>query len=211
MRNLAATVFTSVLLFAGAGPSSAQTARSASPSAQAMQQLQQLASERTQLQAEVSKLKTELEGVRRERDSLKAAQDGSARRSRGAEAELARSQADKARVDGELAREKQRVEELVARFRETAATVRDVESDRAAKTQQLALREQELKVCTERNGKLYELNQEILTRLEDQGFWSALARKEPFTQLKRAQLQNLADTYRDTARDNRVPAPAAAQ
>ena len=193
----------------GSVPALAQTARSASPNAQAMQQLQQLASERTQLQAEVARLKSELEAARKERDSLKAAQEGNARRSRGAEAELARLQADKARVDGDLAREKQRVEEVVSRFREAATAMRDVEADRAAKAQLLAQRELELKSCTDRNGKLYTLNEEVLEKLEDQGLWSALARKEPFTRLKRTQLENLADNYRNTAQDNLVPPPAA--
>jgi chromosome segregation ATPase len=184
----------------------AQTARSSSGSAnaQAMQQLQQLASERTQLQAEVAKLKGDLEAARKERDSLKASQENIARRTRGAEAELVRTQADKARFEGELAREKQRFEEVVARFRETTVTVREVETDRAAKTQQLTLREQELRTCVDHNRKLVALNDEVLDKLEDQGFWSALARREPFTQIKRTQLENLADGYRGVAEDHRL-------
>jgi chromosome segregation ATPase len=183
----------------------AQTARpQAGGNAQALQQVQQLAGERAQLQAEVSKLKAELEAARKERDSLKAAQEGVARRTRGAESELARTQAEKARVEGDLAREKQRVEELVGRFREATATMRDVETDRTTKTQQLAQREQELQVCVDRNSKLIALNEEVLAKLEDQGFWSSLARREPFTQLKRVQLGNLAEGYRATAEDNRV-------
>ncbi len=203
MKHTATAFLLSTLLAVGA-PVLAQTTRSASPNAQAMQQLQQLASERTQLQAENSRLKAELEAARKERDSLKTAQEGVARRSRGAEAELARTQADKARLDGDLAREKQRLEELVARFRETVASTREVESDRAVKTQQLAERERELQTCVDRNIKLVALNEEVLTKLEDQGFWSSLARREPFTQLKRVQLQNLADGYRGTAQDNAI-------
>jgi chromosome segregation ATPase len=188
----------------------AQTQRPGSSSAnsQAMQQLQQLASERTQLQAEVARLKTDLEAVRKERDILKVAQERVALRTRGAEAELARIQADHARVEGDLAREKQRVEELVARFRETASSLREVETDRAAKTQQLTLREQELRACVDHNRKLVALNDEVLDKLEDQGFWSALARREPFTQIKRTQLENLADGYRGVAEDHRISSSA---
>ena len=190
---------------------SAQTARSGgggAANAQAMQQLQQLASERTALQAENARIKGDLEAARKERDSLKAAQDAQSRRSRGAEAELARTQADKARVEGDLAREKQRVEELVQRMRETATAVREVETDRAAKTLSLAQREQELKVAQQRNTKLYALAAEIIDKLDDQGFWTAVARREPFTKLKRVELENLADTYRGAADDQRLPVPA---
>jgi DNA repair exonuclease SbcCD ATPase subunit len=188
----------------------AQTARpnSAGAGAQALQQLQQLASERTALQAENSRLKADLEQARKERDSLKAAQDAQARRSRGAEADLLRSQGEVARLEGDVAREKQRFEELVARFRETADAMREVETDRAAKSQSLLQREQELQVCVDRNRKLYSLGTEVIGKLEDQGFWSALARREPFTRLKRVELENLADGYRDTASDNRLPEPA---
>jgi len=185
----------------------AQTTRAggAAPSAQAMQQLQQLASERTALQAENSRIKADLEAARKERDSLKAAQATLANRSRGAESQLATALGDKARVEGDLAREKQRLEELVQRFRETAAGMRDVETDRAAKTQLLAVREQELGVCIDRNKKLFALNGEVIDKLEDQGFLSAFARHEPFTRLKRNQLENLADGYRGAAEDLQVP------
>ena len=185
----------------------AQTARpaSASANAQAMQQLQQLASERTALQAENARLKAELEGARKERDSLKSAQEASARRSRGTEADLAAAQGDKARLEGELAEQKQRLQELVQRYRETAETMKQVETDRAAKTQQLSQREQELKTCVDDNHKLYTLGTEVIDKLEHQGFWSAVAQREPFTQLKRTQLENLADGYRGTAQDNLLP------
>jgi chromosome segregation ATPase len=195
-----------------AQPVLAQTARTggAAVNAQQSQQLQQLASERTALQAENSRIKADLEAARKERDSLKAAQEANAKRSRGAEAELARTQGDKARVEGELAREKQRLEELVQRFRETATAMREVETDRATSKQSLAQRDQELKVCVERNQALYKLNEEVLAKFEDQGFWSSLARREPFTQLKRVQLENLIDGYRGSAQDQRVvPSPQA--
>jgi chromosome segregation ATPase len=195
-----------------AGQAVAQTARSggaSAPSAQAMQQLQQLASERTTLQAENARLKADLEAARKERDSLKSAQDAVARRSQGTEAQLAAATGEKARLEGELAGQKQRFDELVQRFRETAATLQGVETDQTSKTQQLMQREQELKVCTDRNSKLYALNEEVLAKLEQQGFWSALLRQEPFTRLKRTQLENLADNYRDAAQDDRVPTPQA--
>lgn len=188
-----------------------QTARNATgtPSAQAMQQLQQLASERTALQAENARIKGDLEAARKERDSLKAAlktaQGALTSRNRGAEAEIARVQGEKARVEGDLAREKQREEELVQRFRDTAAAVREVEADRAAKVQLLAQRDQELKVARERNMKLHALATEMIDKFNDQGFWSSLARREPFTRLKRVELENLADGFLAAADDQLLP------
>jgi chromosome segregation ATPase len=204
----------SVTLLFAAG-AAAQTARpgstSAGPSAQVMQQLQQLTAERTTLQAENSRLKADLEGARKERDSLKLAQEAVARRSRGTEGELATAAADKARIEGELATQKKRFDELVERYRETTTTMQEVETDRGRKLQDLTLREQALKVCIDHNRNLYALGTEVIGKLENQGFWSAVAKSEPFTRLKRTELENLADGYRGTAGDNLLPEAASSR
>jgi hypothetical protein len=97
------------------------------------------------------------------------------------------------------------MQELVGRLREAAASLRDVETDRAAARQTLVERERDLKLCTQHNATLFQLNEEVLARFDDQGFWGNLARNEPFTRLKRTQLENLADTYRDRATAEKLP------
>jgi chromosome segregation ATPase len=189
----------------------AQTARTGggAANAQQLQQLQQLASERTALQAENAKLKADLEKLRKEQDAVKQSQSAVEQRNKTSAAALTRSTTENERLQAELTREKQRQQELVGRFRETATTLRDVETDRATAKQALVQRDRELKMCVERNQALYMLNDEVLTKFEDQGFWSAMGRKEPFTQLKRVENENLIDGYRASAQDQRVaPAPA---
>jgi len=193
-----ATVHTSVF---------AQTERSGGgggANAQLMMQMQQLASERTKLQAENSNLKGELEKARKERDSLKEAQDTIMKRGRGAETELAKVVSDRARLEGEVAQQKDRVQEVVNRLRETATALREVETEGEAAKRSLSTREQDLKACVDRNQKLYSLNDEVLKRFADQGFWTALSRREPFTQLKRVQLENLADDYKGRATEQQI-------
>jgi chromosome segregation ATPase len=170
--------------------------------AQLMAQLQQLAAERARLQADAAVMKGELEKARKERDSLKAAQEGAISRSRGAQADLGRALADKARLEGELAQERSRLQELVTRYREVTNSLREAETGGAQSRERVAMLERDQKACVERNARLYELNGEILTRLDGEGFWSGLARNEPFTQLKRVQLENLAEDYRARAADN---------
>jgi predicted RNase H-like nuclease (RuvC/YqgF family) len=200
-------IVVSAALIAGAlvQPAAAQTARAGGgQNAQLMQQLQQLASERTTMQAEQAKLKKELEDVKKERDALKAAQTGAAANQRAraeSEAAVARANRDKESVEGELTRTKARTEEIVTKFRETVATLREVETDRTTAKQAVVRQEQELKACTAANDGLYKLNDEVLTHFSDQGFWSGLARAEPFTKLKRVQLDNLIDGYRTRAQD----------
>ena len=171
-----------------------------------MQQLQALTTERSALQAENTRLKAEADGLRKERDALKAGQDGAARRSKSADEQVATAQRERERLEGELAQQKTRMQELVDKFRETATTLRDMEAEAAVAKQTVVQRDTEIKACVDRNHKLYELNDEVLYRLADQGFWSSLSRHEPFTRLKRTQLENLADGYRDRADEQRQPA-----
>jgi chromosome segregation ATPase len=197
------------------GSAQAQTARTGGgANAQLLQQMQQLASERTSLQAENAKLKKDLEDTRKDRDALKKGQQALEQRTKASESLLKSMRegvsARRESTDQELAQYKEKMQELVAKFHETLQSMREIESDRTASKQTLATRDQELKTCVDRNLALYKLNQEVLTRLEHQGVWGRVARAEPFTQIKRVELENLVDEYKSRADDQRVSPPAPA-
>jgi chromosome segregation ATPase len=190
-------------------PLAAQTARSGGgASAQLLQQMQQLASERTTLQAENDKLKSELADVKKDRDALKAAQTGVDRRARDAVAALEHSSAEREATDQELTQSKAKMQELIAKFRETLQKMREIETDDTAQRQALATREHDLSVCVDHNKALYHLDDEALTRLEKQGVFSRVAQSEPFTKIKRIQLENFVDESRDRAQGQLVTPPA---
>lgn len=192
-----------------AGSAQAQTARTGGgANAQLLQQMQQLASERTSLQAENAKLKKDLEDTRKERDALKKGHQALEQRAKALESSVKSMQegvtARRESTDQELAQYKEKMQELVAKFRETALALRQVETEGTSAKQTLATRDQELKTCIDRNMALYKLNDEVLTRFEHQGVWSQMARAEPFTQIKRTQLENLVDEYKSRAEDQRA-------
>lgn len=187
-------------------PAMAQAPRSSGGNAQAMQQLQQLAAERTRLLADNAKLKSELGEVRKERDALKKKQDAAERGLKGTDAAVARATAKSDSLAQELEREKGRMAELVAKFRETVTQFREVESDRNTVKAALGQRDAELKQCVDRNVSLYALNGEILTRLEHPRGLTASSPLEPFTKLKRVELENLIDGYQTRAEEQRPPA-----
>jgi len=208
-----ATACTLGALALAASLSQAQTARSGggAANAQLQQQLQQLASERTSLQAELDKTKKELDGTRKERDELKKGQQAMEQRAKTATAALAQTSSQRASTEQELTQTKAKMEELIAKFRETLQTLRDLETQDALAKRTLASREQELKACVDRNQALYNLNSEVLTYLEHESAWSRMARGEPFTKIKRVQLENLADNYKARADDQHIdPASAPA-
>ena len=177
-------------------PAAAQSARSGSDSARVMQQMQQLAAERTALQAENAKLSQEVESLKARLAKLEGEQGALERRAQASEARAAQLTSTSETTGAALERAQDQLQELIGRFRETAQTLQDVESDRNALRSALAAKEREFAVCVDRNVGLYELNGEILDRLENRGFWSSLKESEPFTRIARTRLENLIDDYR---------------
>jgi chromosome segregation ATPase len=192
----------------GAQPAAAQSARSSSGNAQAMQQLQALAAERTKLLADNAKLKADLDATRKERDALRKQQDASKHRLEVSDVAAVRAGARATALQQDLERDKARLAELVGKFRETAGTLRDVETDRAALRTSLGQRDAELKQCIDRSVSLYHLNGEILTKLEQGGTFTPASVFEPFTRLKRVELENLIDGYQTRAEELRSPPTA---
>lgn len=184
----------------------AQAARSGgNANAQVMLQMQQLAAERTALQTENARLKAELETLRKEGDKVKAGQTGASRRVQELTAAAERTAAARDASEKEAQQLKERTQELVDKFRETVQVLRETETSFAAARNSLATRDQELQSCRSRNAALYKLNGEVLQRLEGRGAFSSLARAEPFTRLKRIELENLVDDMQSQADDQKDP------
>ncbi|MBS0379241.1 MAG: hypothetical protein JSS29_12195 [Proteobacteria bacterium] len=198
-----------VLLLAAAG-APAQTARSGGGgNAQMLQQMQQLASERTTLQAENEKLKSELAEVKKDRDALKAGQQTLDKRSKEAVAAIAHVNAQRDASEQEVTQTRAKMQELIGKFRETVQKMREIETGAATTRQTLATREHDLSVCVDHNQALYKLNGEILTHMDKEGPFTRVAQAEPFTKIKRIQLENLIDDYHARAQDQLVPAAPA--
>jgi len=85
-----------------------------------------------------------------------------------------------------------KLQELISRFREMATTLRQVEAERADLQQQLSRGTSALDQCAQRNEQLYQINAEVLNRYEHESAFSRLAAAEPFTRLKRTQIENIA-------------------
>ncbi len=172
-----------------------------------MQQYQQIAAEKTALQAQLAQMKTEsdaakaeLVSVKKERDALKVRAGGAA----AAAATVATLTASKESAEKNLELYKQRMNELVSRFRETAATLKEVEADRSKLRQELGERNAAYDKCAENNLQLYEITSEVLDRYEHVGLFTKASAAEPFTRITRTRIENLADEYRARALENRT-------
>jgi chromosome segregation ATPase len=158
--------------------------------------------ENARLKQEAELAKAQLAALQKEHAALKA-------RGGGAQRDVDRASADKAAAEQALADTRQRLEQLVSKYKETVGLLETVETDKARVGQDLARSNQALDVCAARNVALYELGTEVLGRWEHEGLWSRLGRSEPFTRLKRTELENLIDDYRARADDAKLRRAAA--
>lgn len=208
LRWLALPLTVFAFTLAGRGPTYAQVERSGGGEMQKiMQQYQQVAAEKTALQAQVAQMKmdldaakTELASVKKERDALKVRAGGAA----AAAAAIAQLNASKESAEKSLDLYKQRMNELVNRFRETAATLKEVEADRSKLRQDLGERNAAFDKCAENNLELYEITNDVLDRYEHVGLFTKASAAEPFTRITRTRIENLVDDYRARALENRT-------
>lgn len=200
------------LMLAGVVGSStviAQTQRSGSDSTRLVQQLQQLTAEKSKLQLDNDALKKELEELKAKTTQASAEQVRLQQRTR----ELELASARQARASGnEEALEKSRtqLQELVGRYRELAQTLKDVETERDTLRSGQATQQGQLSACVNKNAQMYILADELLGQMGNQGLWSAFKSREPFLQLSRTRLENLAEDYRYRIDELRVTDKSAA-
>jgi len=187
-----------------AGGAQAQTTRQGGDAVARMQAVvQQLTNEKATLQAEKTKLEARVSELE---SQVKASED----KEKSLSADLARSQAaeqaatrNNEALNSRMDQARSRTDELVAKFRETATTLQQTERERGELQQQVASTTAELQTCSEHNVALYGVGIEVLDRYESKGFWTVVRQKEPFTQLKRVEIENLAEEYRQRLDDGR--------
>jgi chromosome segregation ATPase len=197
--------FCAVLLTGVAALASAQQARDDGGAARLQAMVSQLTSEKTQLQAENKEMKTKLDAANAD---LKKARDQNAdlqKRLTQDQAALTQSTAANTRASEQASQQRARQDELVKQFRETIENLRQTELERNQLKTTLAARESVLNQCVANNDKLFATGNEILDRYENKGCFTSVREKEPFTQNKRVQLQNLVDEYRWKLEDDRLP------
>lgn len=92
----------------------------------------------------------------------------------------------------------------LARTRDTLAAT---EKELAAVRQVASQQSRSIRICEDKNLKLYGVATEVMAKYRDQGFWDAVKRKEPFTGLRQVEVENLLEEFRDRADEARVEVP----
>ena len=187
---------------------SAQEARRAGSEASArmQQQLQQLGSERTALQAENADLKAQVSKLEKDVEVSRTEKDALVRRAGTAESKVSRAESGQQSVSSRLESTESRLNEVVGKYKEIAEQLRKLEAERNELARRAAEDGQNLKVCAQRNVQLAGVANEALDRYEQKGCFGALAQAEPFTGLKRVEVENAVEGYRQQIDSLQLPA-----
>lgn len=196
-----------VLVALASTASTAQEARRSSgdASARLQQQVQQLASERTALQSENARLKEQLAKLEKDAKAFATEKESLSRRAGTAESKVTRAEAGSKSASSRLEATESRLNEIVGKYKELAEQLRKVETERNDLARQAAADGQGFKVCAQKNVQLAGIANEALDRYEKKGCFGALAQAEPFTGLKRIEVENAVEEYRQKIDGLQVP------
>jgi chromosome segregation ATPase len=104
----------------------------------------------------------------------------------------------------EITQLNQNLEKWKSAYNEAASVARTKEADRAKLAGDVGGLTQRATGCEAKNAELFKIGNEILGRLERVSFGDVLARNEPFTGIKRVELQNLVQDEQDKLLDQKV-------
>ena len=187
-------------LIACLGMAVLQPAMAADKPGKEQKRLQQMLHKAEQEKSEITQQKAEVEGQLKEaQGKLEETQHKADARAAKLNKELATLAADKDALAAKLVKtEKQ--------LADTSAKLRQTETDRSGLEATGQKQRETIAKCEGNNAKLYQYGTELLTAYEHKGCGSALLQAEPVTGLKRVEIENLIEDYRDKLNDQQVPA-----
>ncbi|NIK88960.1 type IV secretory pathway VirJ component [Rhizomicrobium palustre] len=119
-----------------------------------------------------------------------------------------KASAGSSRVIADLKRRLTVVEQEAAKaktaYAEALSAAQKKDADNAQAMTGVAADKDKLAACQIKNEALLKIGFELLDRYENTGFGDVLGRREPFTGIKRVELQNIAQDTREKLRDNAV-------
>ena len=181
----------------GAGAATAQQTDEQNQQAIARAQalLRQLGQEKATLDAELVKLRSENAQLKKGAKLSESALEARAADLESAAREASQLKANLSHREQRLERVTGQLREVVAKYKEKAADLRRTEAERADLQSQLTATQRQLEDAEKKNLALYRINRDILAEFEREGPWDGLLRKEPFSGLKRVDIENLVQEY----------------
>lgn len=150
--------------------------------------------------ADKDKLERELEQAKsagRKLSGERAARNRAERALKAAEEEISALKARLAETDAQLATSQATLQSITQTLTRTEGEKRQAESS-------LVATRKDLGQCRSHNGELYSLSREMMTKYRDKTCQDALVQAEPFSGIRKVQIENLLETWRDAADRERL-------
>jgi chromosome segregation ATPase len=161
--------------------------------AKAQTMLREMATEKEAIRAEADQLKEEIAKRDKKIDEL----NHKIVRTKDS---LKNSSETVSRYQDAVASQRERMEsmrdkfhKLVDKYRELVAGLKHVEQERVGLQADAVQQSRALEECGRKNGELYQATLDMIEKYENKGIWDALLQKEPVTQLKRVEIENIVD------------------
>ena len=168
------------------------------------QQIQQIEQARGVAEQEKAAALADKETAERALDNLKSDEAKSKH-------QLVKERDTRTRAEKELTALKMEMDQLKTRLADTemkltqsntlhqtaAQKLVQLESLKRQTDSQLAGKEKDFDMCQTHNGRLYEIGREMMQKYRDKTCQDALAQAEPFTGIKKVEVENLLETWRD--------------
>jgi len=180
----------------------AQAAQKQAENAKAVleQEKSKLDAEAKAAKAQVAKTSGAVARERKRADELQVSLDAVTK-------ERSSLQKDKDVLGTRLADTEARLKEALAELARTRASLAAREKELAGVQQIASQQARSIRICEDKNLKLYGVAIEVIGKHRDQGVWDAMKRREPFTGLRQVEVENLLEEYRDRASEARVEVP----
>lgn len=171
----------------------------------AQQQVQRAEQARAQAEQEKASLLAEKEALARQYQQTQSEVDAAKRLTGAVRADKTRLERELGALRAELGEVKKQLEmnskqlsdsELLQRT--TAQKLALTESGKKETESELLQKGKTLQVCREHNSRLYQLGRELITRYQLKSCKDAMLQNEPFTGLKKVEMENLLEQWRDS-------------
>jgi predicted RNase H-like nuclease (RuvC/YqgF family) len=193
-RSFAAVCRTAAALAPSAAlPDAASEARLRDALRAATTQLRALEDEKGRWQASEAALQKEIEELRKKPPP----KEGTDRKA----AELQRKLSEQTDSASQL---RASLDQCQAASREAADGARTLEAERSRLATEATLLQARLAAGDARNDRMYRVGKEILDWIDEMGPGEAYAAREPFLGLKRVELENIAQDYRDKLQEQKA-------
>ncbi len=120
------------------------------------------------------------------------------------ESKLAAREKASAKLGDKLALYNEKYSELQARYLDLLSVLRQQQADNESLDKALAVQKNQFEQCRNHNLDLYSINNEILGKYKDKGFWDVLHASEPLTGFKQVEVENIIQHYRFRNEDHLV-------